>query len=87
MRPKTEIESKDLFESESGFKEALAGVYSNMTSQQLYGRDLTFGIIDALGQCWDIKSTANEFFISLSITIRRRSFRYVLIPFGPVCIM
>lgn len=62
VRPKTEIESKDLFESESGFKEALAGVYSNMTSQQLYGRDLTFGIIDALGQCWDIKSTANEFF-------------------------
>ena len=61
VRPKTEIESKDLFESESGFKEALAGVYSNMTSQQLYGRDLTFGIIDALGQCWDIKSTANEF--------------------------
>lgn len=47
VRPKLKIESKDLFESESGFKEALAGVYSNMTSQQLYGRDLTFGIIDA----------------------------------------
>ena len=62
VRPKTEIESKDLFESESGFKEALAGVYSNMTLPQLYGRDLTFGIIDALGQYWDIKSTGNEFF-------------------------
>lgn len=65
VKPKTEIESDDLFSDENGFKEALAGVYSKMTMPSLYGRNLTFGLMDAMGQYWDIRATTHQYFDAL----------------------
>lgn len=50
VKPKTEVGSDDNFESEQGFKDALTGVYILMTSQDLYGRQMSFGLLDVLGQ-------------------------------------
>lgn len=58
VNPKSQIKDKELFSSETGFKEALAGVYSIMTTQRLYGRELTFGMLGMLGQEWDSSPTA-----------------------------
>lgn len=50
VSPKTQIKSKDNFSNEQGFKDALTGVYLLMTDGSLYGRELTFGMVDVLAQ-------------------------------------
>ena len=59
VKPKTEMEAEDLFSTEDGFKETLAGCYTMMTKTSLYGREMTFGLVDAIAQQWDIAATDN----------------------------
>lgn len=54
VSPKTEVESADLFTSESGFKNALIGVYARMTLEETYGRQMTFGYLERLVQRYDV---------------------------------
>lgn len=58
VQPHSQIEDTELFSSESGYKEALAGVYSSMVSTATYAKELTFGFIGVLGQEWDYYSSA-----------------------------
>lgn len=53
VQPRSQVEDTELFESESGYKEALAGVYSSMVSTRTYAKELTYGFIGILGQEWD----------------------------------
>ncbi len=53
VQPKSQVEDSELFDSESGFKEALAGVYSSMVSSSTYSKEMTYGFIGLLGQEWD----------------------------------
>lgn len=50
ISPKSEIASKDLFQSEQGFKDALMGVYLMMSDSQVYGFESTVGFLDVLAQ-------------------------------------
>lgn len=50
VKPKESISEEDLYSRELGFKEALTGLYIQMTSTNMYGRDLTYGFVDALAQ-------------------------------------
>lgn len=56
VKPQTSIKSDDLFKSEAGFKEALIGVYIGMSDAKIYGKELTFGFLDAVGQQYEISS-------------------------------
>lgn len=49
VKPKTQVASEDAFRDEQGFKDALTGVYENMTKPAVYGRELSYGMIDVLG--------------------------------------
>lgn len=60
VQPRSQVEDNKLFESESGFKEALAGVYSSMVSEKTYTKELLFGTIGVLGQEWD-QFSASEY--------------------------
>ena len=53
VQPRSQVEDTELFSSESGFKEALAGVYSSMVSTSTYTKEMTYGFIGVLGQEWD----------------------------------
>lgn len=46
VRPTTELDRKDLFTSETGYADALAGIYAGLTSTELYGRTLTWHMLD-----------------------------------------
>ncbi|MCL2561147.1 MAG: RagB/SusD family nutrient uptake outer membrane protein [Rikenellaceae bacterium] len=46
VQPKSEIKADRLFQSEEGFWDALTGVYIGMTSQDLYGANLSWGAIE-----------------------------------------
>ena len=47
VKPKSEIKEDELFKTEQGFKDAMTGVYVLMTEAQLYGREMTFGLVDS----------------------------------------
>lgn len=50
ITPRSQIETEDNFESEQGYKDALTGIYLLMCNQSLYGKELTYGMVDALAQ-------------------------------------
>lgn len=50
VTPKTEIKSEDNYENEQGFKDAINGVYLLLNEPVLYGRELTFGMLDVMAQ-------------------------------------
>ena len=56
VKPKTEEEADKLFSTLDGFKSALAGVYIGMSQTELYGREMTFGMVGVLGQEWGSES-------------------------------
>ena len=48
VKPTTELDRDELFRSERGYVDALTGVYTQMAAADMYGRDLTIFIPDAL---------------------------------------
>lgn len=48
VKPSSEVDREDLLKSEEGYADALSGVYGDMTSTSLYGRNLTWNCMDAL---------------------------------------
>lgn len=60
--PRTEIKEDDLFKDESGFFDALIGVYSIMSRQALYGDNLTMGIPEAIVQNYYMPTTAHPLY-------------------------
>jgi hypothetical protein len=48
-----QVDQDELFSNEKGFRDVLNGVYLQMGSKSLYGRDLTFGLVSVLGRSYD----------------------------------
>lgn len=49
VQPESQIDGKEFFSNEQGYKDALNGVYINLASASLYGRNMTYGMVDVLG--------------------------------------
>lgn len=67
VKPKTEIDSDDLFSTEDGFKSSLAGIYTALTEVSLYGKETTYGLIGVLGMEWSVTTgqltnSTNEYY-------------------------
>lgn len=61
VSPSTDVPAEELFETESGFQSALAGIYIGMTNPKAYGDNLSFGMLDQMAQLYDmIPSGASE---------------------------
>ena len=54
VRPKSEIVADLHFSSETGFRDQLTGVYSQMSKTEMYGRDMSFGFVSVLSQDYDL---------------------------------
>lgn len=52
VQPSSQVKESELFKTESGFKEALAGVYTILTDNALYGKELTYGMMSVLSHEW-----------------------------------
>ena len=50
VEPKSEIKGDVLFETEQGFEDAITGVYILMTDTRLYGKEMSYGFIEAVAQ-------------------------------------
>lgn len=53
VSPKTNVPAEELFETENGYMSALAGIYISMTGENIYGKNLTFGLMEQLAQMYD----------------------------------
>lgn len=53
--PSDQIKEEFLFQTGDGYRSALNGIYRKMTSWSLYGSNLSWGIIDAWGQVYDME--------------------------------
>lgn len=62
IQPKTEIKQDKMFETESGFKDALIGAYMLMTDSMIYGQEMTVTFMDVLGQQYEMLSTNNYYY-------------------------
>lgn len=50
IQPESEISDEVLYSTEEGFQEALVGVYTKCSQEQLYGKELTVGTPEVLAQ-------------------------------------
>ncbi|QEC42128.1 RagB/SusD family nutrient uptake outer membrane protein [Pseudobacter ginsenosidimutans] len=48
VKPTSELDRSEIFSSERGYREALTGVYANLTKPELYGRETTWGIVECM---------------------------------------
>lgn len=62
VEPKAEIKGDVLFETEQGFEDAVTGVYILMTDARLYGKEMSFGLIEAVAQQYEIDPLTNGYF-------------------------
>lgn len=60
VSPNTEIKYDDLFSYKNGFKDQLTGVYTTLCSENLYGVELGFGMLDVLGQQYYLWSATDN---------------------------
>ncbi|EDM35416.1 hypothetical protein PBAL39_13140 [Pedobacter sp. BAL39] len=59
VQPESEISAPILFSTESGFIEALNGIYNRCTESDLYGGELTFGTLEVLAQNYTMNQDDN----------------------------
>ena len=54
VRPADEIKEEYLFETGNGYRTALNGIYRKLATFDLYGSNLSWGLIDSWGQVYDL---------------------------------
>jgi hypothetical protein len=60
VNPKTEMSRDVLFASESGFRDALTGVYIQMGDDKAYGKAMTMTTMEHLVSSWDVTANSAE---------------------------
>lgn len=60
VSPKTQVVQTDLLSTETGYKDALTGVYIQMKSNNSYGQNLTMTTIEQLISNWDVATNTTE---------------------------
>ena len=59
VKPSIEVRSKLVFSDEATVQEALNGVYGRMTQTAGYGRNMTWGFVDVMGEVYNGTQLAN----------------------------
>lgn len=57
--PKSQIREEDHFSREGGFKDQLTGVYTKMTTADMYGLNMGVGFVEVLSHSYDINPNGN----------------------------
>ena len=52
VTPKDSLDEDQLFATGAGYRNALHGIYKNMASNAMYGKEMTWGTLDVLGQVY-----------------------------------
>ena len=60
VQPVDSVSEEQLFETESGFMQALNGVYVEMNQSSLYGGELLFNAVEILAQRYQFSSAGEQ---------------------------
>ena len=66
VTPQGQMEATDMLSSEKGYNSALGGVYYTLSSSSMYGKELSYGMMDLLAQYWDISNNTSHSYYKLS---------------------
>lgn len=66
VTPQTQVKEEEQFSTQQGFTDALFGIYTKAASQQLYGNNLSFGMLDVLAQYYENKSNTSTHYGQLA---------------------
>ena len=61
VQPKSQVLADEYFSDDQAYNDFLLGSYEKMCSESLYGRNLTFGLVEVLSQNYDL-STSNPYY-------------------------
>lgn len=87
VTPQGEVEGEDLLTNEKGYNAALNGIYYNLTSTTLYGKELSYGMMDVLAQYWDLSSKSkNSYYKQSQFDYEDASANPASMQFGRRCI-
>lgn len=59
VNPKSQIKEEDHFSREGGYKDQLTGIYTAMTTQQMYGLNMGIGFAEVLSHTYNIDPNGN----------------------------
>ena len=62
IQPQDTTEDDQLFETGEGFRNALNGVYRQMAGSSMYGKELTWGALDAMANYYTPSTGTNEYY-------------------------
>ena len=60
VKPELDIYEETLFEKAQGYYIALNGVYIDMSGKNLYGKELTWGAVEAWGRSYSLNEKAHR---------------------------
>ncbi len=66
VTPTDSVIEQDLFKEATGFHNALNGVYESMASNALYGVEMSFGLVDVLGQVYALKGLNGDYYAGIT---------------------
>lgn len=61
VKPDDEVYIEDALVDRQGFAQALSGIYTGLAKPTLYGRNLEYGMLDAMAGYWKVPTT-NDFY-------------------------
>ena len=64
VKPNDRLEQEEMFSSEQGFENALIGVYIDLKSDVLYGKNMSMDFVENLAQHWDVVPNTLEDYTS-----------------------
>ena len=67
VKPESQVAAEQLFSTQTGFEEAMNGVYTRCSQQGEYGDELSFGFLDVLAQNYSIPAQDYQSYLQTSI--------------------
>ena len=67
VKPESQVSAEQLFSTQTGFEEALNGIYTRCSQSGQYGNELTFGFLDVLAQNYSIPAQDYQSYLQTSI--------------------
>lgn len=61
VQPEEQISEDEVFSTGNGYRNVLNGVYKSLSGVNMYGREMTWGVMDVLAQCYNVQNMPSEY--------------------------